>query len=408
MNITSSLKNGIKNIKGKLKIKTTSEGVVVEGKKCKTAKSLFENVKKIAKKDAEKNKSYGFTWNKTATDCRKNILTKSFTADTASENFYKAFIEHFKDKVILPSMLDTFYNNYAKSHTITQDTSLVYLALSFYAISKKSLSHSSKQCPSIEYKGKTFKNPKQLLEETKKEFGKVFKGTIKTHSKIRILIENAEKAAYEANKDVYTKYYGDQSTADQKIKEIMVAIDNAGSIQSGVYRDFYLNGIKKKSITKDTISREIAVFQNFKDNKEQFETALNGASTQADPKIVDINSVTYDCLVLWNNKETLEYTANEYFAAANGEFKETETKLTGEAKDAASKLNLKINQLKEIAAYKGENILTLCENIEKKYKEVFGIKNGSTQEEPIIKTTAKDENKGTGKKRKDLTKSTSF
>ena len=152
MNITSLLKKGMKSVKEKIKIKATSDGVIVEGKKCKTAEALVKLVKKVAKKDKTEEKTYGTAWNKMAISYRDAILLKPFKLDENSEKFYEAFIKKFKNKTVVPATLDKFYDKYTNDMDpkIKMDKiAPVYIALSFYAMREKSLSHSVNECKPI-------------------------------------------------------------------------------------------------------------------------------------------------------------------------------------------------------------------------------------------------------------------
>ena len=358
MNITSLLKKGMKSVKEKIKIKATSDGVIVEGKKCKTAEALVKLVKKVAKKDKTEGKTYGTAWTKMAISYRDAILLKPFKLDENSEKFYEAFIKKFKNKTVVPATLDKFYDKY----TIDMDPKIktdkiapVYIALSFYAMREKSLSHSVNECKPIEYAGHIFKNPVHLLEETKKEFDLVFKTTMKKQEKIKALWREAANAAIAANENTYFKYYGPGTEAFQEFQEQMVFINNTGSKECAAYKFFYLNGVMKKSITKENISRENAMFYNFRKHPEQFEIAFTSGSEKTDPKIIDTNTVTYDCLILWHDRKPMMDAVNGFLAAAEGKMdKARETLYVKEAIEAGETLYSIIKELKEIAACKSE------------------------------------------------------
>lgn len=358
MNITSLLKKGMKSVKEKIKIKATSDGVIVEGKKCKTAEALVKLVKKVAKKDKTEGKTYGTAWNKMAISYRDAILSKPFKLDKNSEKFYEAFIKKFKNKTVVPATLDKFYDKYTidmEPKIKTDKIAPVYIALSFYAMREKSLSHSVNDCKPIEYAGHIFKNPVHLLEETKKEFDLVFKTTMKKQEKIKALWREAANAAIAANENTYFKYYGPGTEAFQEFQEQMVFINNTGSKECAAYKFFYLNGVMKKSITKENISRENAMFYNFRKYPEQFETAFTSGSRNTDPKIIDANTVTYDCLILWHDRKPMMDAVNGFLAAAEGKMdKARETLYAKEAIEAGETLYSIIKELKEIAACKSE------------------------------------------------------
>ena len=358
MNITSLLKKGMKNVKEKIKIKATSDGVIVEGKKCKTAEALVKLVKKVAKKDKTEGKTYGTAWNKMALSYRDAILSKQFKLDKNSEKFYEAFIKKFKNKTVVPATLDKFYDKYTidmEPKIKTDKIAPVYIALSFYAMREKSLSHSVNECKPIEYAGHIFKNPVHLLEETKKEFDLVFKMTMKKQEKIKALWREAANAAIAANENTYFKYYGPGTEAFQEFQEQMVFINNTGSKECAAYKFFYLNGVMKKSITKENISRENAMFYNFRKHPEQFEIAFTSGSGKTDPKIIDASTVTYDCLILWHDRKPMMDAVNGFLAAAEGKMdKARETLYAKEAIEAGETLYSIIKELKEIAACKSE------------------------------------------------------
>lgn len=356
MNMTSLLKKGMKNAKEKIKINASSDGVIVEGKKCRTAEALVKAVKKVAKKDKAQEKTYGQTWNELATAYRRVILSVSFKRDKNSEEFYEAFIEKFKNKTVVPTKLDEFYNKYKDdldSEIQTDNIALVYTALSFYAMREKSLSHSLSKCKPIEYADTVFENPRHLLEKTKQEFKSLFEMILQKQTKISKLLENAKNAAKSAYKSVYDRYYGSGTDMGEKLQEMMLAIGNLGSMSSPMYRNFYVGGVLKKSITKDNISKENAMFYNFRKHPEQFEIALTEGSTKSDPKIVDMSTVTYDCLNLWSYKRELIDTINGYLYAAKGEIDKAKDLLHDkEALDAAEILCSVIKELNEIASCK--------------------------------------------------------
>lgn len=361
MNITSLLKKGMKNVKEKIKIKATSDGVIIEGKKCKTAEALVKLVKKVAKKDKTEGKTYGTAWNKIAISYRDAILLKPFKLDENSEKFYETFIKKFKNKTVVPATLDKFYNKY----TIDMDPKIkmdkiapVYIALSFYAMREKSLSHSLDDCKPIEYADHIFKNPKDLLETTKKEFTLLFNTIEKKQNKILRVVSNYQNAAEQAYESTYNKYYGENTEFNHDFKSITTPIGNLSSKKGIAYILF--QDISSQSINKDNIAIENAAFYNFRKHRGQFENAFNAIESGVDEKIIGRSTITYSCLSLWHiKKHGLTDLADGFIAAVEGRIDEAKKIIKDEPKnkeniEAAVKLYETINELKEIAACKSE------------------------------------------------------
>lgn len=409
MNIKSALKNGMKKIKGKLKIKITSDGVVVKGKKCKTAKSLFENVKEIAQKDKNKDKKYGSAWNEIAIKCRSDILTTSFTADKKSEEFYKTFIKTFKNKAVTPSTLDAFYDEQIKNYEqIKNDEEItpkdiinkiipVYAALSFYAMREKSLVNSSDKkikFDSVTFLGHVFNSPKEMLKDAKKTVDTAITDLEKIKDQIFKPYNDAINNLEEKYKVIFNNY-ANNIDFTSKFSEAFSTL--SGFIKSANYFKKNL----PQSIDKKNLSKEYAAFENLGKHTNEFINKLGGQTY--DTKVVDGDSTVYLCAAFYYTSKQWYDTGNAYLLVIQGK--------NEEAKKLISNVNKNENALKDVEELKKMtdelNEVANCENIleAKKVAEEHGrkisIKNliasAPNLESPVL---TEDTNKGTNKKRK--------
>lgn len=355
MNMTSLLKKGMKNVKEKIKIKAASDGVIVEGKKCATAESFMEAVKKVAKKDKSSGKTYGSSFGQTASLYREAIL-KSFKLNDESETFYKEFVKKFKNKIVVPVKLESFYEKYTKNidPKITEDhIAPVYSALSFYALRERGISGSStkniKLKPINDFLGYSFKGPKDMLKKTKSEYKKMLVECDKMSQQILKTFDEAVDKVENKFPNTFNNYYGDDTNFSAKVTELKQPL-------AGFYNSLKQLGTKGNlpdSIDKENLHREYAAYDNLRRHPEEFEKGLK--NEKIDGKIVDMLSTTYTCITFLYQKNSICKLGKGYLLELQGN--ETEAKKL--INDEASFKNIKeykemIDELKEVAACESE------------------------------------------------------
>lgn len=398
MNMTSALKSGMKKIKGKLKIKTTSEGVIVEGEKCKTAKSLFKNVKKVAKKDIQEKRSYSY---EIATQYRAAILTKPFTADKNSENFYKKFIEDFRNKIITPSILNTFYDEQIKGKDpkiVQYKIFPVYAALSFYAMRETRLSNISikkSKLDHVEFLGYKFNSPLEMFEDTKELSKKTIVDLQEMVNQIFKPYNEAIDRVEKNFKGIFEQCYKNGSEFASKFSDLNVSLSGlvrgAMSFKRSV-EDF---------INKKELHREYTAFENLGKHYTEFEKKFKGESYNA--KFVDDDSAVYWCAAFFYTSKQWYTTGKAYLLVVEGKNEEAKKLISNVSKDEnalkdAEKLKEMIDELNEVANC--QNISDAAKVAEKHGREIK--KNDLRASFSAFKTAVptKDKNEVTDKKRK--------
>lgn len=355
MNMTSLLKKGMKNVKEKIKIEAASDGVIVEGKKCATAESFMEAVKKVAKKDKSSGKTYGRSLGQTINSYRDTIL-QSFKLNDESETFYKKFVQKFKNKIVVPVKLESFYNKYTEKidPEIKQDyIDPVYLALSFYALRERGISGSStkniKLKPINDFLGYSFKGPKDMLKKTKSEYKKMLVECDKISQQILKTFNEAVDKVENKFPNTFNNYYGDGTNFSDKATELKQPL-------TGFYNGVNRLGTKENlpdSIDKEDLRKEYAVYDNLRRNPKEFEKRLR--SEIVDDKIVETHSIVYNCITFLYFKNSICKLGKGYLLELQGN--ETEAKKL--INDEASFKNIKeykemIDELKEVAACESE------------------------------------------------------
>lgn len=355
MNMTSLLKKGMKNVKEKIKIKAASDGVIVEGKKCATAESFMEAVKKVAKKDKSNGKTYGSSFGQIASSYRDAIL-QSFKLNDESEKFYEKFVQKFKNKIVVPVKLDSFYNKYTENidPEITKyHIAPVYSALSFYALRERGISGSStkniKLKPINDFLGYSFKGPKDMLKKTKSEYKKILVECDKMSQQILKTFNEAVDKVENKFPNTFNNYYGDGTDFSAKVTELKQPL-------TGFYNSLKQLGTKENlpdSIDKENLHREYAAYDNLRRHPEEFEKGLK--NKQIDGKIVDMFSITYTCITFLYLKNSTYNLGKGYLLELQG----NETEAKGLINDEASFKNIKeykemIDELKEVAACNSE------------------------------------------------------
>lgn len=402
MNIKSALKSGIKKIKGKLKIKTTSEGVVVKGKKCKTAKSLFENVKKIAKKDAEENKSYDSEWNEMIIEYRLSIIQTSFKADENSENFYETFIEKFQNKVITPPILNEFYDeqiNGKDSQIIMNKILPVYAALSFYAMRENSLLNFSSKKTKLQrviFLDYVFNSPEEMLKGAKRTSDKAMTELKKIKDQIFVpyneAINNLEN---KFNGKIYNDYYASSVDFTSKFSEAFSTLSGF-TIAANYFKENLPQSINKKNLRK-----EYEAFENLGKHPDEFIKKLK--AQPYDTKVVDDDSTVYWCAALYYTSKQLYDMGKAYLLVIEGKTEEAKKLISNmsqgeKALKDAEELKKTIDELNEVANCK--NILEakkVAEEHGRKISRKNLIASAPNLESPVL---TEDTNKETNKKRK--------
>lgn len=354
MNITSLLKKGMKNVKQKLKIKATTDGVIVEGKKCKTAESLVKNVKKIAKKDKSKGVTYGATWGEIAVAYRNTLLSKSFKLDENSEEFYKKFIHNFKDKVVVPAMLDKFYDKYTKDinlNTKLEKIAPVYVALSFYAMREKIVSNLSTEhikLEPVEYLGVTYNTPDALIKGANEICEKAKLLVIESANIMSKKYTSIENELYRKYPNVFESYYGSKTDFGTKYSSIKSEID-------GLRRNLIsaINQISKLTINKENMSREYAAFANLREYPEKFQAYF---TTNKLDKSIDSGSYICICANYISNAENIIATAKGYASIFDGKEIDatTRSKIAPEALENAKKFKKMVDELENVSKCKNE------------------------------------------------------